>query len=177
MIQLEHVKKTYLRDDGTPVPALRDITCMIEAGEFVTVRGASGSGKSSLLNILGCLDTLTSGLYRLAGEDVSGYSDKERSRVRARRIGFVFQVCGFVKIHAVRKEFETDDFSSQPSARCCSDLRDDGSRQQVVALERIFWNHDVFVGGNRKFQRQLGSGETLDPKGAQQKCGGESNDV
>ena len=91
MIQLEHLTKTYLRDDGTPVPALRDFTCGIKAGDFVTVRGASGSGKSSLLNILGCLDTPTSGLYRLAGEDVSGYSDKQRSGVRARRIGFVFQ--------------------------------------------------------------------------------------
>ncbi|MEO8445245.1 MAG: ABC transporter ATP-binding protein [Gammaproteobacteria bacterium] len=91
MIELEHVVKTYQREDGTPVPALRDISCRIDAGEFVTVRGASGSGKSSLLNILGCLDTPTSGTYRLVGEDVSGYTDKERSAVRARRIGFVFQ--------------------------------------------------------------------------------------
>jgi ABC-type lipoprotein export system ATPase subunit len=73
------------------VPALRDISCRITAGEFVTVRGASGSGKSSLLNILGCLDTPTSGTYRLAGEDVSGYTDRQRSAIRARRIGFVFQ--------------------------------------------------------------------------------------
>jgi len=91
MIELEHVVKTYQRDDGTPVPALKDITCRIDAGEFVTIRGASGSGKSSLLNILGCLDTPTSGAYRLAGEDVSRYTDQERSAVRARRIGFVFQ--------------------------------------------------------------------------------------
>ena len=91
MIELEHVTRTYLRDDGTTVPALRDISCRIAAGEFVTVRGASGSGKSTLLNIIGCLDTLTSGSYRLAGEDVSGYTDRERSGIRARRIGFVFQ--------------------------------------------------------------------------------------
>jgi len=91
MIELDHVVKTYQREDGTPVPALRDITCRIDAGEFVVIRGASGSGKSSLLNILGCLDTPTSGVYRLAGEDVSRYSDAERSAVRSRRIGFVFQ--------------------------------------------------------------------------------------
>ena len=91
MIELDHITKTYRRDDGTPVPALQNISCTITAGEFVTVRGASGSGKSSLLNILGCLDTPTSGTYRLAGEDVSGYTDRQRSAIRARRIGFVFQ--------------------------------------------------------------------------------------
>ena len=91
MIEVEHIEKTYRRGDGTPVTALRDVSFTIDQGEFVTVRGASGSGKSSLLNILGCLDTPTAGIYRLAGEDVSRYSDKERSHLRCRSIGFVFQ--------------------------------------------------------------------------------------
>ena len=91
MIDISHVSKTYQRGDGTPVTALRDVSFSIQAGEFVTVRGASGSGKSSLLNIIGCLDTPSMGAYRLAGEDVSAYSDKQRSRVRCRKIGFVFQ--------------------------------------------------------------------------------------
>ncbi len=91
MIEVKHIEKTYRRGDGTPVTALSDVSFTIDQGEFVTVRGASGSGKSSLLNILGCLDTPTAGTYRLAGEDVSQYSDKERSNLRCRRIGFVFQ--------------------------------------------------------------------------------------
>jgi putative ABC transport system ATP-binding protein len=91
MVEVTGVSKIYRRGDGTPVTALREVSFSIAAGEFVTVRGASGSGKSSLLNIIGCLDTPTSGAYRLAGEDVSAYSDKQRSRVRCRRIGFVFQ--------------------------------------------------------------------------------------
>jgi putative ABC transport system ATP-binding protein len=91
MVEVSRVSKTYRRGDGTPVAALREVTFSIAAGEFVTIRGASGSGKSSLLNIIGCLDTPTSGTYRLAGEDVSTYTDKERSKVRCRRIGFVFQ--------------------------------------------------------------------------------------
>jgi putative ABC transport system ATP-binding protein len=91
MIEVENLAKTYQRGDGTPVMALKDISFTIDDGEFVTVRGASGSGKSSLLNILGCLDTPTSGIYRLAGEDVSGYSDEQRSRLRCSRIGFIFQ--------------------------------------------------------------------------------------
>ncbi|HJP39296.1 MAG: ABC transporter ATP-binding protein [Gammaproteobacteria bacterium] len=91
MIAVENLEKIYRRGDGTPVMALKNVSFTIDAGEFVTVRGASGSGKSSLLNILGCLDTPTSGVYRLAGEDVSGYTDEQRSHLRCRRIGFVFQ--------------------------------------------------------------------------------------
>ena len=91
MIEVSHIARTYTRGDGTPVTALKDVSFTIGRGEFVTVRGASGSGKSSLLNILGCLDTPTSGIYRLDGEDVSGYSDRQRSRIRCRKIGFVFQ--------------------------------------------------------------------------------------
>jgi putative ABC transport system ATP-binding protein len=91
MIDILQISKVYQRGDGTPVTALHDVSFTIQAGEFVTVRGASGSGKSSLLNIIGCLDTPSTGVYRLAGEDVSAYSDKQRSRVRCRKIGFVFQ--------------------------------------------------------------------------------------
>jgi putative ABC transport system ATP-binding protein len=91
MIELQGVSKIYCRGDGTPVRAVHDVSFVIQAGEFVTIRGASGSGKSSILHILGCLDTPTSGTYRLGGDDVSRYSDRERSRVRNGRIGFVFQ--------------------------------------------------------------------------------------
>jgi putative ABC transport system ATP-binding protein len=91
MIEVAHLGKTYRRGDGTPVEALKDISFLIERGEFVTIRGPSGSGKSSLLNIVGCLDKPTSGTYRLNGEELSGYSDKQLSHVRAWKIGFVFQ--------------------------------------------------------------------------------------
>jgi putative ABC transport system ATP-binding protein len=91
MIEVTHLWKTYRRGDGTPVEALKDISFLIEHGEFVTIRGPSGSGKSSMLNIVGCLDKPTSGTYRLNGEELSGYSDKQLSHVRAWKIGFVFQ--------------------------------------------------------------------------------------
>jgi putative ABC transport system ATP-binding protein len=91
VIELSGVSKTYTRADGTSVAALQHLDLVIAAGELVAVRGASGSGKSSLLNILGCLDTPTAGAYRLAGEDVASYPDRLLSRLRSRRIGFVFQ--------------------------------------------------------------------------------------
>jgi putative ABC transport system ATP-binding protein len=91
MIEVAHLGKTYQRGDGTQVAALKDISLLIDQGEFVTIRGPSGSGKSSMLNIVGCLDKPTSGTYRLNGEGLSGYSDKQLSHVRAWKIGFVFQ--------------------------------------------------------------------------------------
>jgi ABC-type lipoprotein export system ATPase subunit len=91
MIQMSRVCKSYRRGADAIVAALRDISLAIADREFVAIRGASGSGKSTLLNILGCLDIPDSGSYLLAGEDVSRYSDRELSRVRAERIGFIFQ--------------------------------------------------------------------------------------
>jgi putative ABC transport system ATP-binding protein len=91
LIQLSGVCKNYLRGEHSSIHALRDISFQVACSEFLAVRGPSGSGKSTLLNILGCLDVPSSGTYRLVGEDVSHYSDRELSRVRARRIGFIFQ--------------------------------------------------------------------------------------
>jgi putative ABC transport system ATP-binding protein len=91
MIEASHISKMHHRGDGSPVPGLKDASISVDAGEFVVIRGPSGSGKSSLLNILGCLDKPTTGVYRLDGEDVSGYSDRKLSRVRSRKVGFVFQ--------------------------------------------------------------------------------------
>jgi putative ABC transport system ATP-binding protein len=91
MITAEHLSNTHPRSDGTHVEALRDLSFKIEAGEFVTVRGASGSGKSSLLNIMGCLDRATQGVYRFLSNDVSFCSDGQLAKLRSRKIGFVFQ--------------------------------------------------------------------------------------
>jgi putative ABC transport system ATP-binding protein len=91
MIEAEDISKTYARGDGGTVEALKKVSFQIAPGEFVAVRGASGSGKSTLLNLLGCLDRPSSGSYRLDGEDVAQYSDKQLSCIRNARIGFVFQ--------------------------------------------------------------------------------------
>jgi putative ABC transport system ATP-binding protein len=91
MIEVEDISKTYTRGEHGIVQALKSVSFRIAAGEFAVVRGASGSGKSTLLNILGCLDLPTAGSYRLDGEDVARYSDKQLARVRNAKIGFIFQ--------------------------------------------------------------------------------------
>jgi len=91
MIEAQSVSKTFVRGEAGSVEALKNVSLRIAPGEFVVVRGASGSGKSTLLNILGCLDPPTRGRYRLDGEDVARYDDKQLSRLRNAKIGFIFQ--------------------------------------------------------------------------------------
>ena len=90
VIQLEHIHKTYTMGD-VQVHALRGVTLTIREGEFVAIMGASGSGKSTMMNIVGCLDRPTKGTYILDGQDVSELSKDERADIRSRKIGFVFQ--------------------------------------------------------------------------------------
>jgi putative ABC transport system ATP-binding protein len=91
LISVAHVSKTYTRGDGARVSALKDISLEIAKGDFVALRGVSGSGKSSLLNILGCLDQPTEGSVTLDGLTLAGRSDQELSHIRASSIGFIFQ--------------------------------------------------------------------------------------
>ena len=90
MIEFEDLKKVYIMGEEE-VAALAGISLRIERGEHVAVVGPSGSGKSSLMNILGGLDRPTAGRYRFEGEDVGTFDDNELADFRRRRIGFVFQ--------------------------------------------------------------------------------------
>ena len=90
LMELADVTKTYVIGDQY-VHALREVELRVDWGEFVAIMGASGGGKSTLMNILGCLDRPTSGSYRLNGHDVATLSDDEQASVRNRMIGFVFQ--------------------------------------------------------------------------------------
>jgi putative ABC transport system ATP-binding protein len=89
VIELRGLARTY--PGPPPVPALRPADLVIEAGDYVAVTGPSGSGKSTLLHLLGLLDTPTAGRYLLDGLDTSALGDKDRSALRGRRIGIVFQ--------------------------------------------------------------------------------------
>jgi putative ABC transport system ATP-binding protein len=90
LISLDHVHKIYHMGDFD-IHALHGISMDITRGEFVAIMGASGSGKSTTMNIVGCLDKPTRGHYFLEGEDVSTLSKDELADIRNRKIGFVFQ--------------------------------------------------------------------------------------
>jgi len=90
VIRIHDLHKVYKMGD-IEVEALRGINVTIQRGEFVAVMGASGSGKSTFMNIVGCLDRPTSGAYFLEGQDVSALSSDEWAHIRNRKIGFVFQ--------------------------------------------------------------------------------------
>ena len=90
LIEIRDLRKTYAIGDE-PVHALDGVSLSIDNGEFVAIMGASGSGKSTMLNILGCLDTPTAGSYLLDGLEVARRSRAELARIRNRKLGFVFQ--------------------------------------------------------------------------------------
>lgn len=90
MLNMKNVSKVY-RTDTVETHALREFSLAVEEGEFLSVTGPSGSGKTTFLNIAGLLEDLTSGTYELDGRDISQLNDRERSRVRNEKIGFIFQ--------------------------------------------------------------------------------------
>lgn len=90
MIEIENLYKVF-RTEEVETVALNGVSMSVADGEFVAVMGPSGCGKSTLLNILGLLDNPTDGRYRLAGEEVGSLRERQRTRIRRGRIGFVFQ--------------------------------------------------------------------------------------
>jgi putative ABC transport system ATP-binding protein len=90
MLQVEAIEKTYMSGD-VATPVLKGISFKIDPGEYVAIMGASGTGKSTLMNILGCLDKPTAGHYTLDDVDMVNLDDDELSHLRNHKIGFVFQ--------------------------------------------------------------------------------------
>jgi len=91
VIELKDVTKIY--DLGaSKVKALQKINLTINKADFIAIEGPSGSGKSTLLNIIGCIDIPTEGKVFISGVDVSGLSDRELTKIRLRKIGFIFQL-------------------------------------------------------------------------------------
>ena len=129
VIQVEDVHKYY--DLGeTRVHALRGVTLTIERSEFVAIMGASGSGKSTFMNIMGCLDKPSSGRYLLEGVEVSQLSKKELAVIRNRKIGFVFQGFNLLSRTTAQENVELPTLYAQVS-------KEEGQKRAREALELV----------------------------------------
>ena len=106
LIELRNVYKIYGEGLESEVRALDGVSLTIERGEFTAVVGQSGSGKSTMMNVLGCLDIPTYGDYILNGTDVRELTDQELSRIRNREIGFIFQQYNLIQNLSVLENVE-----------------------------------------------------------------------
>jgi putative ABC transport system ATP-binding protein len=163
IVDIRNLCKVY--DLGAfEVAALRELDLRIEQGEYMAIMGPSGSGKSTLLNLLGCLDTPSSGVYDLAGEDISSLDDDELSAIRGSRIGFIFQSYNLIAQLNVIENIEVPMYyqgiSERQSYVRAKELAElvglgdrlkhrpsqlSGGQQQRVAIARSLANNPVII--------------------------------
>ncbi len=129
--ELRAVSKTYYKPDGSIlVEALRSMDLVIPTGQYVAIMGASGSGKSTMMNILGCLDRPTSGDYLLDGANVATMPDEQLSGYRGRKIGFVFQSFNLIGELTIEENVEVPLFYQKVN-------RAERRRRAIEALTRV----------------------------------------
>src|SRR5581483_3467784 len=163
VIQLDHIHKTYHMGD-IEVHALRGISLTIRQGEFVAIMGTSGSGKSTMMNIIGCLDQPSRGTYILDGQNVSQMSKDERADIRNGKIGFVFQGFNLLSRTSAMENVELPMLyagieAAERHRRSMEALASvglagreynhpnqlSGGQQQRVAIERALVNHPTII--------------------------------
>lgn len=103
MIQLHEVQKYFFKDEARQVHALKNISLTIEDGEFSLFHGPSGCGKTTLLNAIGALDTVDSGSITLDGKEITTLTEKQRTQLRLKEMGFVFQSYNLVPVLNVQE--------------------------------------------------------------------------
>ena len=134
LIELRDVYKIYSEGLESEVRALDGVSLSIEKGEFVAIVGQSGSGKSTMMNVLGCLDVPTYGEYLLEGTDVSELSDMQLSRIRNKEIGFIFQQYNLIQSLSVQENVELP--LVYQGRRRNKPTQMSGGQQQRVAIAR-----------------------------------------
>ena len=130
LIKLQDVYKIYSEGLESEVRALDGVSLEIDRGEFVAIVGQSGSGKSTMMNVLGCLDIPTRGDYFLNGTDVRELTDKELSRIRNKEIGFIFQQYNLIQDLTVLEKVELPLIYQGVSI-------DDRREMALAALEKV----------------------------------------
>lgn len=160
LVEIENITKAFYRGQ-IRVDALRGINVSIDEKEFVAIMGPSGSGKSTLMHILGCLDRPTSGAYSFAGEDVSGFNDKQLSRIRARRIGFVFQTFNLIHQLSVLENVELpflyrDDDEKMARFRAIDAI-------ESVGLEERMWHRPSELSGGELQRAAIARAISINP--------------
>lgn len=162
-VEIHELQKHYVLKSET-VRALRGVSFDVPQGDYVAIMGPSGSGKSTLLNLLGCLDRPTSGSFMLGADNVALMSDDERSEIRSRRIGFVFQSYNLIQQLTVVENIGVPLYyqgrNDRESTKKCTDLAKlvglgerldhrpnqlSGGQQQRVAIARSLVNDPYFI--------------------------------
>jgi len=128
IVKFENVVKVY-HLGGIELPVLRGVSCEIQKGEHVAIMGPSGSGKTTMLNIIGCLDTVTSGKYFLEGKDISTLDDDQLSEIRSKKIGFIFQSYNLIPQLTVLENIEMPLFYQQ--------VDEEKTREKAIELARM----------------------------------------
>ncbi len=148
LIRIDHLTKVYQLGE-VEVHALRGVSLHISKGEFVAIMGASGSGKSTFMNILGCLDKPTKGSYTLEGIDVGRLSRDELASIRNKKIGFVFQGFNLLSRTSAIENVELPMFYSSVSNK----LRREkaiGALEKVGLADRIHHYPNQLSGGQQQ---------------------------
>ncbi|PIE67624.1 MAG: macrolide ABC transporter ATP-binding protein [Deltaproteobacteria bacterium] len=145
ILEAHGIFKQYAAADG-PLTVLNNIDLRLDKGMFMVIMGASGSGKSSLLNILGCLDRPSAGSYWLDGVEVTGASDDQLSRLRSRCIGFVFQTFNLIS-HLTVTENVALPFLYRPLDRMEAERRVRAAIKQVGLKHRCDHRPGELSGG------------------------------
>jgi len=163
MIELNDIKRTY-GNNAAATPVLKGISFTIDGGEYVAIMGTSGTGKSTLMNVLGLLDRASGGRYLLDGTDVTELDDKQLSRLRNKKLGFVFQQFHLLERTSARKnvllpliyakEYPDDADERAEQALVTVGLADrvdyrpnelSGGQQQRVAIARALINDPELI--------------------------------
>ncbi len=164
LIDIKDLYKIYNEGQESEVRALDGVSLQIDRGEFVAIVGASGSGKSTMMNVLGCLDVPTRGEYVLNGTSVTSLKDRDLARIRNQEIGFIFQGYNLLQdlnaldnvilplIYRGTSIFEREELAMAALARVGMDDRAhhrpsqmSGGQQQRVAIARAIATHPPII--------------------------------